>query len=129
MKNPLKKFFKPKLKLVRGTRFVSFLFIAFSVIIAAGFLFAANMYYNIDTGEVVMEEVNRVTGLVKAVGGLVVGQDKTLPSGVAFEVATTSDVLLSGVIMLDLKHQPQQLQLKPIFFPSTVQILQVLIMF
>jgi hypothetical protein len=97
MKNPLKKFFKPKLKLVRGTRFVSFLFIAFSVIIAAGFLFAANMYYNIDTGEVVMEEVNRVTGLVKAVGGLVVGQDKTLPSGVAFEVATTSDVLLSGV--------------------------------
>ena len=43
-----------------------------------------------------MEEVNRVTGLVKAVGGLVVGQDTTLDSGVILEIATTSDVLLSG---------------------------------
>ena len=55
--NSIKKIFRPRLELVRGTRFVSFLFIAFSVIIAAGILWAANMYYNIDTGEVVTEQI------------------------------------------------------------------------
>ena len=61
MSNPFRKFFKPKLKFVRGTRFVSFLFIGISILIAAGILFAANLYYNIDTGQIVMEEVQNVT--------------------------------------------------------------------
>ncbi|GAI26383.1 unnamed protein product, partial [marine sediment metagenome] len=55
----VKDLFESRLKLAYGTRLVSFLFIACSIIIAAGVLFAANMYYNIDTGEVVMEEVQR----------------------------------------------------------------------
>ncbi|KPJ73610.1 hypothetical protein AMJ48_00010 [Parcubacteria bacterium DG_74_1] len=90
--------FKSKLKLVKGTRFVSFLFIGCSILIAAGILFAANIYYNIDTGEIVMEEIQRTTGLIRAVGGAIIGgtATSTLPSGVAFEVATTSDALLSG---------------------------------
>jgi hypothetical protein len=89
---------KPKLKLVKGTRFVSFLFIGCSILIAAGILFAANMYYNIDTGEIVMEEIQRTTGLIRAVGGAIIGgtSTSTLSAGVAFQVATTSDVLLSG---------------------------------
>jgi hypothetical protein len=97
MKNPLKKFFKPKLKLVRGTRFVSFLFIAFSVIIAAGFLFAANMYYNIDTGEIVMEEIQRVTGTIRATASLIIGgtSSQNPAAGVTLEVATGT-VSLSG---------------------------------
>lgn len=61
MSNPFRKFFKPKLKFVRGTRFVSFLFIGISILIAAGILWAANLYYNIDTGQIVMEEVQNVT--------------------------------------------------------------------
>jgi len=73
MSNPFRKFFKSGLKLVRGTRFVSFLFIGLSIMIAAGILFAANMYYNIDTGEVVVEEIERVTGTIRAITGLIVG--------------------------------------------------------
>ena len=61
MSNPFRKFFKPKLKFVRGTRFVSFLFIGISILIGAGILWAANLYYNIDTGQIVMEEVQNVT--------------------------------------------------------------------
>ena len=83
---------KPKLKLVKGTRFVSFLFIACSILVAAGILWAANMYYNIDTGEVVVEEIERVTGVIRATTGIIVGgtatQDPT--AGYAFEVIGSS---------------------------------------
>ena len=97
MKNQSKKILEPKLKLVKGTRLVSFLFIAFSAIIAAGVLFAANMYYDIDTGEVVMEEVNRVTGNIRATAGLIIGgTDAQDPeSGTKLEIAS-DDVLLSA---------------------------------
>lgn len=97
MKNQLQKVLKPKLKLAKGTRFVSFLFIASSIIIAAGVLFAANMYYDIDTGEVVMEEVNRVTGNIRATAGLIIGgSDSQDPaSGTKLEIAS-DDVLLSA---------------------------------
>ena len=61
MSNPFRKFFKQGLELIRGTRFVSFLFIGISILIAAGILWAANLYYNIDTGQIVMEEVQNVT--------------------------------------------------------------------
>lgn len=69
--------FKSKLRLVKGTRFVSFLFIGVSVLIAAGILWAANLYYNIDTGEVVVEEIERVTGIIRATTGLIVGGTAT----------------------------------------------------
>ena len=90
------------MKLVKGTRFVSFLFIGCSILIAAGILFAANMYYNIDTGEIVMEHIQRTTGLTRAIGGLIVGgtATSTLPDGVALEVRSTDDVLLSGANQL-----------------------------
>jgi len=88
MTNPFGKLFNKKLKLVKGTRLVSFLFIATSVLIGAAFLFAANIYYNIDTGEVIMEEIQRVTNVIRATGGAIVGgsatQDPT--SGYSFEV-------------------------------------------
>jgi hypothetical protein len=77
MREKIKKILKPKIKLVPGTRLTSFLFIALSVIIAAGILIAANMYYNIDTGEVIIEQINRVTQLIRATGGLIVGGGAT----------------------------------------------------
>jgi len=97
MNNPLKKFFESKLKLVKGTRFVSLLFIGTSVLIAAGILFAANMYYNIDTGEIVMEEIQRVTGTLRATASLIVGgaSDQDPEAGVSLEIAS-DDVLLSA---------------------------------
>jgi len=81
-------FNQKRLKLVKGTRLVSFLFIASSVLIAAGFLFAANIYYNIDTGEVIMEEIQRVTNVLRATGGAIVGGSATQnpTSGYSFEV-------------------------------------------
>ncbi len=90
MNNPLKKFFKSKLKLAKGTRFVSFLFIGSSILIAAGFLFAANMYYNIDTGEIVMEEIQRVTQTIRATAGMIIAGNaaSSTPTGVTLEVAT-----------------------------------------
>ncbi|MDI6641981.1 MAG: hypothetical protein QME68_06705, partial [Elusimicrobiota bacterium] len=51
---------RPKLKLVRGTRLTSALFIGVSALVAAGILWAANMYYDIDTGKIVVEEVQRM---------------------------------------------------------------------
>jgi len=91
----IKNLFKSRLKLEPGTRLTSFLFIATSIAIAAGILIAANMYYNIDTGEIVVEEIQRVARVLRATAGLVVG-GTDLPSGVALEVATTSAVRLSG---------------------------------
>jgi len=84
----LNNLFKPRLKLVRGTRFVSFLFIGFSVLISAGILLAANVYFNIDTQEVVTEQIQRVTGVLRATAGLIVGgtASQNPASGYVFEV-------------------------------------------
>ena len=51
---------KPKIKLEKGTRLVSILFIGTSVLIAAGILWGANVYYNIDLGKVIVEETQRI---------------------------------------------------------------------
>ena len=50
----------PKIKLEKGTRFVSFLFIATSMLIAAGVMKASNMYYDIDSAKIIVNEVQRV---------------------------------------------------------------------
>lgn len=80
--------FKPKLNLCKGTRLTSLLFIAASIIIAAGALFAANLYYNMDTGEVVMEEIQRVTQVIRATAGLIIGgaNDQNPATGYQLEV-------------------------------------------
>jgi len=86
----IKNIFSPKLRLVRGTRLISALFIGTSIALAAGILWAANMYYNIDTGEVVVEQIQRVGQLLRATAGLVIGgaDDYSLPAGIKFEVKT-----------------------------------------
>ena len=96
LKEKIKNIFGPKLKLLPGTRLTSFLFIGVSILIAGAILFAANIYYNLDTGEIVMEEVQRAARVIKATAGLIIGDADSLPSGVALEIATTSNVRLSG---------------------------------
>ena len=55
------KFLKPKLKLVRGTRLTSGLFIGASIAVAAGILFAANIYYDIDTSKIMVGDSQQAT--------------------------------------------------------------------
>jgi len=96
LKEKIKKLFSPKLKLLPGTRLTSFLFIGASILIAGAILWAANIYYNLDTGEIVMEEIQRVTGVIKAVGGLVVGGINKDPNYV-FEVVGQSKLATTTV--------------------------------
>jgi len=49
-----------KLKLVKGTRFISLAFISVSILIAAGVLWAANTYYDIDLQKIVVNEVQDI---------------------------------------------------------------------
>ena len=110
----LKNLLKPRLKLIRGARFTSFLFIGCSVLIAAGILWAANMYYNIDTGEVVTEEIQRVTGVLRATASVIVGgtatQDPT--AGYVFEVVGQTRLATTTVAtgLLELTAANQELR-------------------
>ena len=107
----IKNLFKSRLKLEPGTRATSFLFIATSVAIAAGILFAANIYYNIDTGEVVVEEIQRVSNVLRATAGLIVGGTATQnPStGYVFEVVGSSKLatttIATGPLTLSAANQ------------------------
>ncbi|MEF8847034.1 MAG: hypothetical protein V5A57_01205, partial [Candidatus Paceibacterota bacterium] len=68
-----KELFKSRLDLSKGTRFTSLVFIALAMIVATGVLFAANTYYDLDTQEIITEEVQRATELTRATGGLIAG--------------------------------------------------------
>ena len=96
LKEKIKKIFGPKLKLLPGTRLTSFFFIGVSVLIAGAILFAANIYYNLDTGEIVMEEVQRAARLIKATAGLIVGGEN-LTGGYVFEVVGSSKLATTTI--------------------------------
>lgn len=71
MKEKIKSLLKPKIKLVKGTRFVSFCFLFLSVLIAAAIVWGANMYYDIDAGKIIIEEVTKIQNkLLELTGGL-----------------------------------------------------------
>jgi hypothetical protein len=99
MKKILSKIIKPKIKFMKGTRAISFLFITSSFLIAAGILWGANMYFNIDTGEVIVEEVQRITGILRATAGLIVGGSATQnPStGYVFESVGSSKLATTTI--------------------------------
>lgn len=87
-------------RLLRGTRALSVVFTLLATFIATNIaIFAANTYYNLDTGEVVVNEIQRVTNAIRATGGLIVGgtavQDPT--SGYELEVVDTSG---NGIVAL-----------------------------
>ena len=97
----IKKIFQPKIQLAKGTRLVSLAFIGLSIIIAAGILFAANMYYNIDTGEVVLEEIQRVTQVVRATAGLIVGGSDTQNPTTGYDLEVVGNALFDADLVLD----------------------------
>jgi hypothetical protein len=92
LKEKIKKIFQSRLKLLPGTRLTSLLFIGASILIAGAILFAANIYYNLDTGEIVMEEIQRVANVIRATAGLIVGGtvSQNPASGYVFEVVGKS---------------------------------------
>lgn len=47
---------RSKLKLAKGARFVSFLFIAVSILVSAGIMQAANVYYDLDSSKIIMSD-------------------------------------------------------------------------
>ena len=106
MEKLITKLFKSRLKLVRGTKAISFLFMLSALIVAGGLMFAANMYYNLDTGEVIVEQIQRVTNLIRATGGAIIGgtASQTLPSGYGFEIATSTK-FSSGEVVLSQANQ------------------------
>lgn len=53
---------KRKLKLARGTKFVSLLFIGASILISAGIMQAANVYYDLDSSTIVVNQAQTVSG-------------------------------------------------------------------
>jgi len=63
------KLFKPKTKLVKGTKFVSFLFIAASILISAGFMQAANVYYDLDSSTIMVTEKQTMSGDLTVTSG------------------------------------------------------------
>jgi hypothetical protein len=95
---PQEKSARREYKLVRGTRTTSLVFTLLATFIATNMaIFAANTYFNLDTGEVVVEEVQRVTNVIRATGGMIVGGTATQSplAGVALEVAGTQNILFS----------------------------------
>lgn len=99
--NRIKELLKPKLKLLPGTRLTSFLFIAASITIAFGILFAASIYYNIDTGEVIVEEIQRVTNVLRATYGLIVGGSPNQNPASGYKLEVVGDALFSGNAMVN----------------------------
>ncbi|MEX0933431.1 MAG: hypothetical protein WDZ74_01625, partial [Candidatus Paceibacterota bacterium] len=85
-------------RLVKGTRVTSLIFTLVATFIASNIaIFAANTYYNLDTSEIVVDEIQRVTNAIRATGGLIVGGGaaQNPAAGVAFEVAGTQNILFS----------------------------------
>lgn len=99
--NRIKELLKPKLKLLPGTRLTSFLFITASIAIAFGILFAASIYYNIDTGEVIVEEIQRVTNVLRATYGLIVGGSSNQNPASGYKLEVVGDTLFSGNVMVN----------------------------
>lgn len=82
---------RPALKLMRGTRAASLVFTLLATFIGSNIaIYAANTYYNLDTGEVVVEQVQRVTGAIRATAGIMIGgaPDANPDSGVTLQVKT-----------------------------------------
>ncbi len=76
------------------------------MLIAAGVLFGASTYYNIDTNEIIVENIQRVTNTIRATAGLIVGGGATdsPTAGYGFEVAT-STLFSSGHVSLSEASQ------------------------
>ncbi|MFZ2970669.1 MAG: hypothetical protein WA063_05970 [Minisyncoccia bacterium] len=60
---------KPKLKLARGTKVVSFIFCVMTILITAGIMRAANVYYDLDTTTIMVNDKQSVAGDLTVTSG------------------------------------------------------------
>lgn len=87
--NKIKRFLKPRIKLAKGTRLVSLLFICISILIAAGVLWGANMYYDIDAGKIIVNEVQDIISTAAYQFKVAYNSSKYLTASVASSGTTT----------------------------------------
>lgn len=111
MKKITKKTNHNDLKVEKGSKLTSFLLIAFSLMIAAGVILGANTYYNIDTSEIVMEQIQRVTQVIRATTGLIVGGTATQNPASGYKLEVAGDTLFSGAAMIgNVSNNAQELR-------------------
>lgn len=84
---------KRKLKLVKGTKFVSLLFIGASILISAGFMRAANVYYDLDTNKIVMSEALDLN--------VSVNQNTNINTGTSTGTVTIGNSTVSNLVLND----------------------------
>jgi len=87
--NKIKSFFRSRIKLAKGTRLVSLLFICISILIAAGVLWGANMYYDIDAGKIIVNEVQDIISTAAYQFKVAYNSSKYLTASVASSGTTT----------------------------------------
>ncbi len=86
----------PKLKISKGARFTSFLFIAASILIAAGIIWGADMYYDIDAGKVIVNETQRIVKSGSQYALEIIGKAKLGGSSDYAKFSSTGDLTFVG---------------------------------
>jgi len=89
-----------KLRFYKGSKLFSVTLILFSGLIAAGLLWGANMYYDIDTGKIIVEEVQNVISAVTP--QFMVAYDTALTNYLQISVASTGTSTISTSHGLDI---------------------------
>lgn len=94
----MKNISKPNFKLIKGTRLTSALFIGASLALAAGIIFGANIYYNIDTSKIVVEDTYLATTTQITVNSGNTTALTVTQSGSAAAVSVTSTAAMTSDI-------------------------------
>ena len=111
-----------KLKLLKGTRFTSALFITVSLLIAAGIIWGANTYYDIDAAKIIVNETQRIVKngtnyALEIIGMAKFGGDDTdyakfSTTGDLSFVGTAADVIEKSDAALTIRTTGQTLTLQ-----------------
>ncbi len=87
---------KPKIKLVKGTKFVSILFIAVSILISAGIMKAANVYFNLDNSTIMVDEWQTMSKGLTVAGGTINLNNNSAANTTNIGTGTTSGAVAIG---------------------------------
>jgi len=77
----------------KGSKLFSITLISFSALLCAGLLYAANMYYDIDAGKIIVDQVQRVIQNLEVVGTSYLGDGGTTNYA---QISTTGDISFIG---------------------------------
>lgn len=90
-------FLKPKTRLAKGTRFVSLLFIAVSILISAGIMQAANVYYDLDTSTIMVNDAQTMSlGLTVSGAAVSLNNNSNFATGINTGTSTGAVTIGGG---------------------------------